>query len=138
MVKSKPLMEKSKKTFIEVDGERFSIPGDMAKYESDGQMTLLGRGSVSINSGGEKIFPEEVEMALKAHPNVFDCLVVGMPDERFGQKIVAVVSTVDNKTLKEEKLISYEWVRGRFDTISCVEGEFEQAFALKIAFKINK
>ena len=65
---------KSDKTFIEVNGERYSIPGDMAKYENDGQMTLLGRGSVSINSGGEKIFPEEVEMALKAHPNVFDCL----------------------------------------------------------------
>ena len=72
--------EKSKKTFIDVEGERFSVPGDMAKYESDGQITLLGRGSVSINSGGEKIFPEEVEMALKAHPNVFDCLVVGVKD----------------------------------------------------------
>jgi len=83
--------EKSKKTFIEVNGERFSIPGDMAKYEADGQMTLLGRGSVSINSGGEKIFPEEVEMALKAHPNIFDCLVVGVKDDRWGQKVVAVI-----------------------------------------------
>jgi acyl-CoA synthetase (AMP-forming)/AMP-acid ligase II len=83
--------EKSKKTFIEVKGERYSIPGDMAKYEADGQMTLLGRGSVSINSGGEKIFPEEVEMALKAHPNIFDCLVVGVKDDRWGQKVVAVI-----------------------------------------------
>ena len=83
--------EKSKKTFIEVNGERYSIPGDMAKYEADGQMTLLGRGSVSINSGGEKIFPEEVEMALKAHPNIFDCLVVGVKDDRWGQKVVAVI-----------------------------------------------
>ena len=83
--------EKSKKTFIEVNGERYSIPGDMAKYEADGQMTLLGRGSVSINSGGEKIFPEEVEMALKVHPNIFDCLVVGVKDDRWGQKVVAVI-----------------------------------------------
>ena len=91
--------EKSKKTFIEVDGERFSIPGDMAKYEKDGQMTLLGRGSVSINSGGEKIFPEEVEMALKAHPNIFDCLVVGVKDERWGQKVVAVIQRRENLDL---------------------------------------
>ena len=91
--------EKSKKTFIEVDGERFSIPGDMAKYETDGQMTLLGRGSVSINSGGEKIFPEEVEMALKAHPNVFDCLVVGVADKTWGQKVVAVIQRRDSSEL---------------------------------------
>ena len=91
--------EKSKKTFIEVNGERFSIPGDMAKYESDGQMTLLGRGSVSINSGGEKIFPEEVEMALKAHPNVFDCLVVGVKDKTWGQKVVAVIQRRDSSEL---------------------------------------
>ena len=91
--------EKSKKTFIEVNGERYSIPGDMAKYEDDGQMTLLGRGSVSINSGGEKIFPEEVEMALKAHPNVFDCLVVGVKDEKWGQKVVAVIQRRDEQDL---------------------------------------
>ena len=91
--------EKSKKTFIEVNGERFSIPGDMAKYEKDGQMTLLGRGSVSINSGGEKIFPEEVEMALKAHPNIFDCLVVGVKDKRWGQKVVAVIQRRENLNL---------------------------------------
>ena len=91
--------EKSKKTFIEVGGVRYSIPGDMAKYEEDGQMTLLGRGSVSINSGGEKIFPEEVEMALKAHPNIFDCLVVGVKDERWGQKVVAVIQRRENDEL---------------------------------------
>ncbi len=91
--------EKSKKTFIEVNGERYSVPGDMAKYEKDGQMTLLGRGSVSINSGGEKIFPEEVEMALKAHPNVFDCLVVGVKDEKWGQKVVAVIQRRDENDL---------------------------------------
>jgi acyl-CoA synthetase (AMP-forming)/AMP-acid ligase II len=91
--------EKSKKTFIEVGGVRYSIPGDMAKYEEDGQMTLLGRGSVSINSGGEKIFPEEVEMALKAHPNIFDCLVVGVKDARWGQKVVAVIQRRENDEL---------------------------------------
>ena len=91
--------EKSKKTFIEVGGVRYSIPGDMAKYEEDGQMTLLGRGSVSINSGGEKIFPEEVEMALKAHPNIFDCLVVGVKDDRWGQKVVAVIQRRENGEL---------------------------------------
>ena len=91
--------EKSKKTFIEVGGVRYSIPGDMAKYEEDGQMTLLGRGSVSINSGGEKIFPEEVEMALKAHPNIFDCLVVGIKDDRWGQKVVAVIQRRENDEL---------------------------------------
>ena len=92
-------VEKSKKTFIEVEGVRYSIPGDMAKYEEDGQMTLLGRGSVSINSGGEKIFPEEVEMALKAHPNIFDCLVVGVKDDRWGQKVVAVIQRRENDEL---------------------------------------
>ena len=91
--------EKSKKTFIELGGVRYSIPGDMAKYEEDGQMTLLGRGSVSINSGGEKIFPEEVEMALKAHPNIFDCLVVGVKDDRWGQKVVAVIQRRENDEL---------------------------------------
>jgi acyl-CoA synthetase (AMP-forming)/AMP-acid ligase II len=91
--------EKSKKTFIEVGGVRYSIPGDMAKYEEDGQMTLLGRGSVSINSGGEKIFPEEVEMALKSHPNIFDCLVVGVKDDRWGQKVVAVIQRRENDEL---------------------------------------
>ena len=91
--------EKSKKSFIEVGGVRYSIPGDMAKYEEDGQMTLLGRGSVSINSGGEKIFPEEVEMALKAHPNIFDCLVVGVKDDRWGQKVVAVIQRRENDEL---------------------------------------
>ena len=61
--------------------------------EEDGSVTMLGRGSVSINSGGEKIYPEEVEGAVKAHPDVFDTLVVGVPDERFGQRVSAVVAT---------------------------------------------
>ena len=96
--------EKSKKTFIDVNGERYSIPGDMAKYEADGQMTLLGRGSVSINSGGEKIFPEEVEMALKVHPNIFDCLVVGVKDDRWGQKVVAVIQRREDIEISLEEI----------------------------------
>jgi len=104
--------EKSKKTFIEVKGERYSIPGDMAKYEADGQMTLLGRGSVSINSGGEKIFPEEVEMALKAHPNIFDCLVVGVKDDRWGQKVVAVIQRREDieMSLEEIKEVASKYI----------------------------
>ncbi|MDC0198588.1 acyl-CoA synthetase [Pseudomonadota bacterium] len=97
--------KKSAETFREVDGVRYSFPGDYAKLEVDGTITLLGRGSNCINSAGEKIYPEEVEEALKKDALVFDCLVVGMPDEKFGQKIVAVVSTVDNKKVNEAELI---------------------------------
>ena len=73
------------------DGRRYSIPGDYATVEPDGTITLLGRGSVCINTGGEKVYPEEVEQALKAHPKVFDAIVVGVTDERWGQKVAAVV-----------------------------------------------
>ena len=97
--------KKSAETFKEINGTRYSFPGDYAKLESDGTITLLGRGSNCINSAGEKIYPEEVEEAIKTHNDVFDCLVVGMPDEKFGQRIVAVVSTVDNKVLDELVLI---------------------------------
>jgi acyl-CoA synthetase (AMP-forming)/AMP-acid ligase II len=82
---------KSAATFIEVDGKRYSVPGDLARLELDGTMTLLGRGSQCINSGGEKIYPEEVEAVLKAHPQVYDALVVGVDDERWGQRVTAVV-----------------------------------------------
>ena len=82
---------KTAETFVTVDGVRYAVPGDFATVEADGSITLLGRGSVSINSGGEKIFPEEVEAALKAHPAVFDATVVGAPDERWGQRVAAVV-----------------------------------------------
>jgi 3-oxocholest-4-en-26-oate---CoA ligase len=83
--------EKTAATFIEVDGERWSFPGDMATVEEDGSVILLGRGSACINSGGEKIYPEEVEDVLKAHPDVFDALVVGVPDARWGERVAAVV-----------------------------------------------
>ncbi|MEU5407751.1 acyl-CoA synthetase [Nocardia asteroides] len=82
---------KSAATFKEFNGKRYAIPGDFARVEEDGTVTMLGRGSVSINSGGEKIYPEEVEGALKAHPEIFDALVVGVEDERWGQRVVAVV-----------------------------------------------
>ncbi|MGZ8752776.1 MAG: acyl-CoA synthetase [Acidimicrobiia bacterium] len=83
--------EKTAATFVEIHGERWALPGDMARVEADGTITLLGRGSVSINSGGEKIYPEEVELALKSHPDVFDVVVVGVQDERWGERVVAVV-----------------------------------------------
>ncbi len=86
--------DKSARTFPELGGVRYSIPGDYATPEADGSITLLGRGSVCINSGGEKVYPEEVEEALKEHPAVLDCTVVGVPDERFGQAIAAVISFV--------------------------------------------
>jgi acyl-CoA synthetase (AMP-forming)/AMP-acid ligase II len=83
--------QKTAETFVEIEGQRWAIPGDYAIVEADGSITVLGRGSVSINSGGEKIFPEEVEGALKSHPAVFDALVVGVPDDRWGSRVAAVV-----------------------------------------------
>src|SRR3984957_17809088 len=83
--------KKTAETFRTYNGVRYAIPGDYAEVEADGSVTMLGRGSVSINSGGEKIYPEEVEAALKGHPDVFDALVVGVPDPRYGQHVAAVV-----------------------------------------------
>lgn len=83
--------KKTAETFKTFNGVRYAIPGDFAEVEADGTVTMLGRGSVSINSGGEKIYPEEVEAALKGHPDVFDALVVGVPDPRYGQHVAAVV-----------------------------------------------
>lgn len=83
---------KTAKTFVTLAGVRYAIPGDDAVVEADGTVTMLGRGSVSINTGGEKVHPEEVEAALKAHPEVFDALVLGIPDERMGNKVAAVVA----------------------------------------------
>ncbi|WP_459953315.1 acyl-CoA synthetase [Mycobacterium avium] len=83
--------KKTAETFKTFNGVRYAIPGDYALVEEDGTVTMLGRGSVSINSGGEKIYPEEVEGALKGHPDVFDALVVGVPDPRYGQHVAAVV-----------------------------------------------
>jgi 3-oxocholest-4-en-26-oate---CoA ligase len=84
--------EKTAATFVEVDGVRWVLPGDLASVEADGSIRLHGRGSASINTGGEKVFPEEVESALMAHAGVADVLVVGVPDERWGERVVAVVA----------------------------------------------
>jgi acyl-CoA synthetase (AMP-forming)/AMP-acid ligase II len=86
--------KKTAETFVtDKQGVRYAIPGDFATMDADGTITLLGRGSVSINSGGEKIFPEEVEGAVKGHPDVYDCVVVGVTDDRWGQRVVAVVQS---------------------------------------------
>jgi acyl-CoA synthetase (AMP-forming)/AMP-acid ligase II len=82
---------KTAEVFITIDGTRYVMPGDFATLEADGTITLLGRGSVSINSGGEKIFPEEVESAVRSHPEVFDAIVVGAPDDRWGQRVAAII-----------------------------------------------
>ena len=96
--------ERSAQIFFEVDGTRYSIPGDFATVEADGQVTLLGRGSIVINTGGEKVFPEEVEGVLKSHPDVFDVLVVGVPDERWGERVTAVVQAREGRTPSVEEL----------------------------------
>jgi acyl-CoA synthetase (AMP-forming)/AMP-acid ligase II len=83
--------EKTARLFVEVDGRRYTVPGDFARHEADGTITLLGRGNTCVNTGGEKVFPEEVEAVLMSHPDVFDVLVVGVPDERLGQRVAAVV-----------------------------------------------
>lgn len=98
---------KSAATFLEVDGERYSVPGDMARIEEGGRVTLLGRGSNCVNTGGEKVFPEEVEMAIKAHPAVYDCLVVGLPDERYGQAVAAVVEVREGHEVGLEELRTF-------------------------------
>jgi 3-oxocholest-4-en-26-oate---CoA ligase len=82
---------KTAEVFITVDDKRYVMPGDFATVEADGSVTLLGRGSICINSGGEKIFPEEVEAVVRSHPDVMDAIVVGAPDERFGQRVAAIV-----------------------------------------------
>jgi fatty-acyl-CoA synthase len=84
--------EKTAATFTtSPDGTRWVVPGDFARIEADGTITMLGRGSVCINTGGEKVYPEEVEAALKSHPDVFDAVVVGVPDDRFVERIAAIV-----------------------------------------------
>jgi fatty-acyl-CoA synthase len=99
--------EKTAATFVEIDGKRYSMPGDWATVDADGTINLLGRGSVCINTGGEKVFPEEVEEALKEHPTVYDAVVVGVPDEKFGEAIVAVVQANEGDDLAEGDLVAH-------------------------------
>lgn len=98
---------KSAATFIEIDGARYSVPGDFARIEEGKRITLLGRGSNCVNTGGEKVYPEEVEMAIKGHPAVYDVLVVGIPDEKYGQAVAAVAELREGETLELEDLRAY-------------------------------
>ncbi len=97
--------EKTAATFPTIGGVRYSVPGDFATVEADGSIALLGRGSVCINTGGEKVFPEEVEEALKEHPLVDDAIVVGVPDDRFGQRVAAVIASRNEAA--ESELIAH-------------------------------
>jgi fatty-acyl-CoA synthase len=102
---------KTAATFRTYDGVRYSIPGDYATVDADGTIRLLGRGSACINTGGEKVYPEEVELLLREHPAVGDCLVVGVPDERYGEMVVALVVAAPGAALDEAALD--ELCRGR-------------------------
>jgi acyl-CoA synthetase (AMP-forming)/AMP-acid ligase II len=103
--------EKSAATFERIDGVRYSIPGDLAEVEADGTVKLLGRGSQCINTGGEKVYPEEVEEVLKLHPAVRDAAVVGVPDTRFGEAVTALVEARAGTTLVPADVIDH--VKGR-------------------------
>ena len=98
---------KSAATFREIGGVRYSIPGDWATVGGDGLITLLGRGSQVINTGGEKVYPEEVEEAIKRHEAVDDCLVFGLPDERFGQRIAAVASLCPDGQAAPDEILDH-------------------------------
>jgi len=99
--------ERTAETFVEVDGQRVALNGDMAMVEADGSVVLLGRGSLCINTGGEKVFPEEVEGVLKAHPSVYDVVVVGVPHDRWGEQVTAVVQPVDGAQVALEDLVAH-------------------------------
>ena len=102
---------KTAQTFRVFDGVRYSIPGDYATVDADGTIQLLGRGSACINTGGEKVYPEEVEVALREHPDIYDCVIVGVPDDRFGEMVVALVQAAPGRSLDEESLRA--WCKDR-------------------------
>jgi fatty-acyl-CoA synthase len=99
--------EKSARTFPVIDGVRYTVPGDYATVEADGSITLLGRGSVVINTGGEKVFPEEVEEAMKTFEGVRDAVAVGVPDERFGETVAGLVELEPGATLDRDALVAH-------------------------------
>lgn len=99
--------EKTARTFPIIDGIRYSVPGDYAEIDADGTVRLLGRGSVCINTGGEKVYPEEVEVAARSHAEILDCVVVGVPDERFGEKVALVASRVEGATISSADVIDH-------------------------------
>jgi len=96
--------EKTARTFVTIGNMRYSIPGDHARVEADGAITLLGRGNNCINTAGEKVFPEEVEEALKTHPAIEDALVLGVPDDKWGQAITGVVKLANGSPFDEQAL----------------------------------
>ena len=98
---------KSARTFVTIDGVRHVLIGDLARPEADGTVTVFGRGSQCINSGGEKIFPEEVEGALKSHPDVFDAVVVGIPDARWGEAVAALIQLRPGRRAAPEDVIAH-------------------------------
>ena len=98
---------KSAATFVESEGKRWVLTGDMATVDAEGTIVLLGRGSQVINTGGEKVYPEEVEAALKAHPSVYDAVVAGVPDERFGQRVCAIVRATDGFEVSLDELATH-------------------------------
>ena len=99
--------EKTAATFIEFEGKRYSCPGDYAMVEADGTLTLLGRGSVVINTAGEKVFPEEVEEVIKTYPGVRDAVVVGVPDDKFVEAVTAVVEAGPEADVRPGDLIAH-------------------------------
>ncbi len=99
--------EKSARTWPVIDGRRYAMPGDMATVEKDGTVTLMGRGSEVINTGGEKVFCEEVEQAILTHPAAHDALVVGLPDDRWGTRVAAVVAVRPGGSLTEQEIIDH-------------------------------
>jgi fatty-acyl-CoA synthase len=103
--------DKTAQTFRVIDGRRYALAGDYAQVDADGTIRLLGRGSACINTGGEKVYPEEVELALRKHPSVFDCVAVGVPDARFGEIVVAIVQVTENHYLDEAELEA--WCRSK-------------------------
>jgi acyl-CoA synthetase (AMP-forming)/AMP-acid ligase II len=103
---------KTAATFVTVDGERYVMPGDMATVETDGTIRLLGRGSMCINTGGEKVYPEEVEAVVKSHPAIVDAVVVGAPDERYGEQVCVVVATTGPVDLAELQAVCREHLAG--------------------------
>lgn len=105
---------KTAQTFRMIDGKRYAVPGDWATMDVDGTVRLLGRGSECINTGGEKVFPEEVEVVLKSHDSIYDAVVMGIPDERFGQSILAVVEPKKQCAIDAQEVMAF--VRTRLAT----------------------
>ena len=103
--------DKTAQTFRVIDGRRYALAGDYAQVDADGTIRLLGRGSACINTGGEKVYPEEVELTLGKHPSVFDCVAVGVPDDRFGEIVVALVQVTEGHYLDEAELDA--WCRSK-------------------------